>query len=142
MDSDMHPLALVARPVFAMGDVENIDDRRQSARRESDRSVWSNPQLWVSICTVLLTLAITILGFIASQLSQMNARLQATSDTMLTSTTRQSAEISSLAARIDKLENAMDTQTKAYNFNLSTRLAVVEAKTGVKPKNPNSQGDD
>lgn len=41
-----------------------------------------------------------------------------------------------IVRRIEKLENDMATQQKAYNYDISKRLAIVEAKTGIEPKSP------
>lgn len=111
------------------------DRRQNSDSTESHRlNLWANPQLWLSVMGLLLTIGMAVLGYIASQLSTIQASVQTTRDLVLQSTAKQTAEITELRGRIEKLENDMDTQTKAYNYNITTRLAVVEAKIGVSRK--------
>ena len=107
-------------------------------RRGRD-SPWSDPILWVTVCGILLTIFIAILSFIWAQLASINAALEGarteqrlTRDAVLVVTTRQEADSRSIDDRVKKLENAMDTQSKAYNFNFTTRLAAIEAKIGFK----------
>jgi hypothetical protein len=121
--------------VPTMSDVERIDDRRTGHERRH-LSPWQNPQIYISFAALMLTLVLTVLGVIASQLNTISNSLQSTRDIMLTVTTRQTTEIQNLGERVKSLENAMETQSKAYNFNFSTRLAVVEAKAGVRPRKP------
>lgn len=102
-----------------------MPDRRESA--------WQDPRTWVSVLGILLTIALAILGFIASQLASINQSVQSTRDAVLIVTTRQEADNKSLTERVQKLENAMVAQEKGFNFNFTTRLAGVEAQLKVKP---------
>lgn len=118
------------------------DDTRHERRSGQDRrqpSAWANPMLYVGIMGLIITIGMGILGYIAAQLQSIQATVAGTRDTVLTVTARQAEELNSLRDRVAKLENFQSTQTQAYNFNFTTRLAVVEAKAGVKPPNKNSE---
>lgn len=105
-------------------------------RRES---VWSDPRLWVSVCSILLTLVLALVTFLVAKLSAFDTSLQSTRDLVLIVQTRQDAERAAstakdqaLEARLARVESMLATQQQAYNFNFSTRLAGVEAKLGIK----------
>lgn len=107
------------------GEGITVADRRDS--------VWNDPRLWVSICGVLLTLVLFTVGFVAAQLSSIKDSVQSSRDAITVVTTRQATENEALRDRVSKLENFMTIQQQAYNYNVTTRLAVVEAKNGIKP---------
>lgn len=116
-----------------------MDDERRSGdagRRESDAkaSAWNDPRFWLSVLGIILTIVLTLLAYITNQLAAINAYQKSTNDAVLIVTTKQAADNKSLEDRVAKLENATTIQQSAYNFNFTTRLAVVEAKAGVKPK--------
>jgi hypothetical protein len=116
-----------------------MDDERRSetpGRRESDSkpSAWNDPRFWLSVLGIILTIVLTLLAYITNQLAAINAYQKSTNDAVLIVTTKQAADNKSIEERVSKLENAVTTQQQAYNFNFTTRLAVVEAKAGVKPK--------
>lgn len=114
------------------------DDRRSETpgRRESDRqqSPWNDPRLWVAVCGIMLTIVLALLGFISSQLAQINASVKATNDAVLIVTTKQEADNKSIEDRVKKLEDAVTTQQQAYNYNFTTRLAGVEAAVKINRK--------
>jgi hypothetical protein len=110
-------------------------------RRES---VWNDPKLWVSVCGLLLTLVLTAFTFLNSKLSSIDSSLQSTRDLVLVVQTRQESEratadakTAAIIERLSKVETAVDTQQRAYNFHFSNRLAAVEAKNGIKPQKEN-----
>jgi len=116
-----------------------MDDERRSetpGRRDSDAktTAWSDPRFWLSVLGVILTIVLTLLAYITNQLAAINAYQKSTNDAVLIVTTKQAADNKSMEERVSKLENAMTAQLQAYNFNFTTRLAVVEAKAGVKQK--------
>ncbi len=129
---DMHILAAVppvAEPIELAMDEERRDDRRSDnlGRRESDHSPWRDPKLWVSVLGVVLVIVLALLGYISTQLAQINASVKSTNDAVLIVTTKQASEQKSLEDRVAKLESAITTQQQAYNFNFTSRLAGVEA---------------
>lgn len=101
-----------------------MPDRRESA--------WQDPRTWVSILGVMLMLLLTTLGYIVSVLTSINTSVQQTGTAVTIVTTKQEMDSKSFSDRIVKLENAVTTQQQAYNYNMTTRLANVEAKLSVK----------
>jgi hypothetical protein len=118
---------------------EEHEERRSGSDRRSESALrapspWVDPRLWLTAMGLLLTVALAVLGYIAAQLQSINTSVQATRDMVLQVTSRQTAEIAAMEDRIKNLESAMVTQTQAYNFNFTTRLAAVEAKAGIKQR--------
>lgn len=107
---------------------EERDERRSGTDRRS-HSGWSDPKTWVSIVAVLLSIVIALSGYLAATLSTIKDNVQ----TIVVSTAKQEEKMKAVEDRVKKLEDFESTQREAYNFNFTTRLAVVEAKTGVKP---------
>jgi hypothetical protein len=117
---------------------QNLPDRRETSKLESYKFL-------VALVSLLLVIGG---GFwsIASrfgewsreqaetraQLVAISADVRSTRDLILTTQTKQTADIAALTERMSKVENAMSTQQQAYNFNFTTRLAAIEAKTGIK----------
>lgn len=67
-----------------------------------------------------------------AQLIAISADVRSTRDLILTTQTKQTAEIAALTERVDKSEKMLATQ-QAYNFNFTTRLANTEARVGISP---------
>lgn len=109
---------------------DGSEDQRVGIRDRRQQSALSDPRFWVSCCAVLLTFSIFAFTFMYSRFSEMLAAQQA----MLVSITRQDAEQKAVVERIAKLENQVAIQQQAYNYNISNRLAVVEAKNGIQPQ--------
>lgn len=112
---------------------------REETRAMADRreSAWSDPRLWVSVGAVALTIVLAVLGYIAALLSSISASVQTTRDAVIVVTTRQEKDSEALRERLVKVEAAVSTQEKAYNFNFTTRLAKVEAVLGIKSEKEN-----
>lgn len=73
---------------------DEIVERSGPGRRASDKpSAWTNPALWVSICSILLTITICLFGYISGQLS-----------TLLVASTRNDMRIQAVEKRSDELE--------------------------------------
>lgn len=136
--------AEILTPHFPASDAAMDDERRSESpgRRESDHkpSPWVDPRLWASVLGLFLTIVMGLLSYISSQLASvnadvkaMNAYVKATNDAVLVVTTKQAADDEALRERVAKLESAVATQQQAYNFNFTTRLAVVESRAGIKP---------
>lgn len=132
-------------------EMELVSPPEQGAEREMpdrrDSSPWGDPRLWVSILGVLLSATIAISGFAWSQLSGIRDDVQRAAaeqrtfrDTVLVAITKQESEDKAITERVARLESDMATQTKAYNFNFSTRLAQLEARAGVKPQQQKDDG--
>lgn len=137
MSADTHsPLHIAAVNDLEAKEAPVLDRREGEAdRRHSDNaSAWRDPRTWLAFAAILVAIGTTLLGYIASQLSTINASVKVTHDIVLRETTRQAAEIKALEERLAKAENAIDTQNKAYNFNFTTRLAGVEAALRIKQK--------
>lgn len=98
-----------------------VTDRREY-------NAWADPKLWVSVIGVLLVIFGALLGFILSQLTTISSVQQ----TMLVANTETKGEVRALGGRVEKVENDIQTINKAFVYNLSYRLAYLEAKTGVK----------
>jgi hypothetical protein len=120
-----------------------VPDRREG---EADRrhpetvSAWRDPRLWLTFSGLLLTVGMALLGFIASMLISISAAVKTTNDLVLTETTRQAAEIKALEERVAKTEADIGSQTRAFNFHFTTRLARLEAAVGVKSQEkPNDE---
>lgn len=129
---------------------DEVERRNGADRREADRREPVGWEKWKTIVAFASLLLAIIGGFWtiaqregdrAREMIEMRAKLDAissgvasTHDLILTTTTKQTAQIEALTERTKNLENAMETQTKAYNFQFTTRLAVVEARAGVKQK--------
>jgi hypothetical protein len=118
-----------------------VEDRREADRREDDRiraaardNPWNKPALWLGVLGVLLTIVMAIMGFIASQLASISTIVQSTRDAVIVVTTRQERDNVALDQRVQKLETAVETQQKAYNFNFTSRLATAEAQLGLQPQ--------
>jgi BMFP domain-containing protein YqiC len=116
-----------------------LDRREEDHNRSHESSKWANPSLWVSVCGLLLTITLATFGFIASKLSTIDASIQSTRDEVQSTrtavvavTTRQERDNGALEARIENLENAINVQQNAFNFNFTTRLATAEAKVGIR----------
>lgn len=116
---------------------EDREERRSGVERRTT-SPLANPMLWISICGVLLTvcgllltIALNILSGIDKHLSTIDANTQA----IVISTTKQGTEIDVLKDQMKDLQRQVDGNEKTqrdYNYNLSTRLGKVEVQTGMK----------
>lgn len=108
-------------------------------RRESKTpSPFANPMMYIAACAVmltvcglLLTIALNILSGIDKHLSTIDANTQA----IVISTTKQGTEIDVLKDQVKDLIRQVDSNEKTqrdYNYNLSTRLGKVEVQSGMK----------
>lgn len=132
-------LAEVTIPFSPREKTDAMDDDRRSetpGRRDSDapRTAWNDPRFWLSVLSFMMIIVLALLGYISSQLAAVNAYVKATNDAVLIVTTKQAADAKSIEDRVSKLENAVTVQQQAYNFNFTGRLAVVEARAGLKPR--------
>jgi hypothetical protein len=73
---------------------DRIDDRGRSARENEKASAWTDPRLWVSICSILLTITICLFTYISSQLSSL-----------LVATTKTDGRVVAIEKRADDLES-------------------------------------
>jgi hypothetical protein len=113
----------------------------REGRGADRRSAWTDPHFWVPIAIQALISFAAIVTIIANTRSDITTLTRtidelkgqvSTLQSLATVTTEQRGDIKALDARVGKLENFESTQTQAYNFNFSTRLAGVEAKVGVR----------
>lgn len=124
----MHTLMAVSADAETTNSAAMEDERHNNTPgRRENRSPWNDPRTWVGICALMLTILSALLGFISTQLAQINASIKSTNDAVLIVTTKQTGDNKSLEDRVAKLENAVTTQQQAYNFNFASRLAGVEA---------------
>lgn len=116
------------------------DDRRGNEDRRT--AAWITPQMVLTILIqVVTTIAVISAGVanVKSDISSTKERIAelrgqvTTLQSLVQVTTEQKAKIESMDKRLEKVENGLETQTKAYNFNFTTRLSRVEAKTGIPP---------
>lgn len=117
-----------------------IDEERRNGpddRRERMPS-WLTPPFILTLVVQLVTVVTIVVSTRADaantreKVAELKGQVT-TLQSLVQVTTEQRGDIKALNDRMAKAENAIETQTKAYNFNFSTRLAVVEAKSGINP---------
>lgn len=120
-----------------------------SERGGDRRSAWTDPHFWVPIviqAIISFAAIVTIVANTRSDLVSLKSKIDelkgqvATLQSLATVTTEQKGDIKALDARVGKLENFESTQTQAYNYNFTTRLAGVEAKVGIQ-RGAKKEGD-
>lgn len=121
----------------------------QSGRGGDRRSAWTDPHFWIPIAIQALISFAAIVTIVANTRSDI-VSLKSTIDELkgqvttlqsfATASIEQKGDIKALDARVGRLEGFQTTQTEAYNFNFSTRLARVEAKAGIQ-QSAKKEGD-
>ena len=129
---------VVREEAHEMADDERGGDQRSDrpGRRESDeRSSMErdfNRMQWLLGIFVVVFLALS--GYNSAQLNGLGTRM----DKFIEGQTRNEERIAAIQReygnRLLILENQMKTQLIAYNFHFANRLAVVEVKSGIEPK--------
>jgi Tfp pilus assembly protein PilO len=119
-----------------------VDEVTGERPRGTDRrSAWTDPRfvvpiviqffmMLVAVVTMAVTMRLTVSG-LAEKIAELKGQVT-TLQSLVTTTTEQKGKIEAITDRVSKLENFQETQTKAYNFNFTTRLAAVEARAGIK----------
>lgn len=100
---------------------EETDDDRRSWRDR--RSAWSDPRLWVSVLALVLTIGITILSVIATQLSSINGKLEA----QAISNNSAAKEIEFLKEKL-RDRDSKDLLRDTYITNARERILALEAE--------------
>lgn len=104
------------------------------------RSAWTDPHFWIPICIQALISFAAIVTIVANTRSDITSLKETIAElrgqvtmlqSLVTVTTEQKGDLKALDARVGKLESFESTQTQAYNYNFTTRLAGVEAKVGI-----------
>lgn len=90
-----------------------------NAERRAPPSAWQDPRTWMTLCGLLLA----FLGFISSQLHDINSGIQALARSDATKT----EQIATLQRRLDRLEAQHDTQEQ-INRVTDSRISKAEAK--------------
>lgn len=107
------------------------------------RSAWTDPHFWVPIAIqALISFAaiVTIVTNTRSDIISVKEKIAelrgqvTTLQSLVTITTEQKGKLDAIEERLKKMENFRDTQEQAYNFNFTTRLAKVEARSGITSK--------
>lgn len=128
MDREMTELAEDQNPERRSG-----DDRRTTLPEQPIKppSAWSDPRTWVSICGLLLTICVTIGGFLIAKLSSIEAAMQALLVNTTITTTKHDERIAQLQADSAKLHAQVDKMVAdqtAYNFDLSRQMTIVNER--------------
>jgi len=107
------------------------------------RSAWTDPHFWMPLviqAVISLIAIVTIVNKTGNDITILKEKVDelkgqvTTLQTLATSTIETKGDIKALTDRVGKLENAQETQEKAYNINFTTRLARVEARQGISAK--------
>ncbi len=112
----------------------------ETTRGRDRRSAWTDPHFWVSIFIQALiglvaatTMVVTTrrdISDLSKEIAELHGQVT-TLQALVTITTEQKGKMEALTERVTKLESFQGTQEQAYNFNFTTRLAKVEARTGI-----------
>lgn len=92
-------------------------EQRSGENRRQHSSPFADPKLWVSFSAILLTIFLALFGYIATQLAQISATVQAVSLV----TTKNETQIEQLKRELDQL--------RAEKQMLEARLIPLEKKT-------------
>lgn len=112
----------------------------REGRGADRRSAWTDPHFWIPIGIQALISFAAIVTIVANTRSDITGLKETIAElrgqvtmlqSLVTVTTEQKSDLKALDARVGKLENFESTQTQAYNYNFTTRLAGVEAEVGI-----------
>jgi len=110
------------------------EDRRAEPAPPKSPSPWSDPRLWVSITGVLLTICLTIGGFIASKLSSIDSAMQHLLVSQTETTTRQTEQIATLQRQQAEQKAQSDkdrADQTAYNYDLMKQLTQIKTAMSI-----------
>lgn len=117
----------------------------REGRGPDGRSAWTDPHFWMPLiiqAVISLIAIVTIVNKTGNDIDNLKGKVDelkgqvTTLQSLAVSTIETKGDIKAIKDRVDKLEIFQSAQTLTFNFNFSTRLAKVEARSGIQTPTP------